>query len=186
MVLLTLAAVPAASSADVSWGNPLQASPTVVKQAPVDSVYWEQKFADGTSAAAPAAGAVRSVTIRGRWAGKGERRIAFQVLRPQRDGSLLVVETSQLFYMPGALGTYKFTPTGMSVQRGDFLGMAQIGGSFLIGASAPAASTNDFTGAGRDMNGNRLRASTVEKGVALLLRVDLVPRYKRRIQPGHH
>jgi hypothetical protein len=174
-VLAVLVSAPAASNADISWGNPLQGSPTVTKEAPVDSVYWARTFADGTSAAAPTAGAVKSVTIRGYWTGTGEHRIAFQVLRPQPDGSLLVVETSQLFEVSGTPGTYVFMPTGMTVQPGDFLGLAIIGGGFVIATSEPGASTNDFTGAGQDMNGSVLRPSTVEKDVALLLQVDLVP-----------
>src|ERR1700676_4597622 len=158
--LLILAGAPAASSADVFWGNSLQASPTVTKEAPADSVYWAKTFADGTSGGAPAAGMVKSVTVRGYWTGKGKPQIAFQVLRRQPDGSVLVVATSQLFELPNTLGSYTFSPAGMTVQAGDFIGIATIGGSFLFAASAPGATTNDFTGHNLDMNGDTLRPTT--------------------------
>jgi hypothetical protein len=173
--LLIIAVAPAASNADVLWGNSLQGSPNVTKEATADSVYWMATFADGTSGAAPTAGTVKSVTVRGYWTGKGKPQIAFQVLRPQPDGSLLVVATSQLFELPNTLGTYTFTPTGMTVQAGDFIGIATIGGSFLFAANAPGATTNDFTGHNLDMNGDSLRPTAVEKDVELLVQVDLVP-----------
>jgi hypothetical protein len=172
---LVLVAAPAASSADTTWGSSLQGPPTAEKQAEVDSVYWAQTLPGGASAAAPSAGAVHSVTIKGYWTGKGSPTILIQVLRPQPDGSLLVVETSQPFTLSGTPGTYTFEPTGMTVQQGDFIGIATIGGSFLFATSATGASTNDFNGHEKDMNGDTVRPTTVETNIELLMQVDLVP-----------
>ncbi len=146
----------------------------MLKSAKEDSVYWTQILANGASAAAPSAGTVKSVTVKGYCSG-GTSTILFQVLRPQPDGSLLVVETSQPFTLPNTPGTYTFEPTGMTVQAGDFIGIATLSGSFLIGTSAPGAATNDFSGHEKDRNGDAIRPTTTEPNVELLLQVDLVP-----------
>jgi hypothetical protein len=173
VALLLLAAAPAVSDADTILGS-LQGSPTVLKTATADSVYWTQTLADGSSGAAPSTGTVKSVTIKGNSTGSMST-ILVQVLRPQPNGSVLVVETSQPFTLPSALGTYTFEPTGMTVQPGDFIGIATLGGSFMFATNATGATTNDFTGHLQDMNGDALKPTSVEPNVALLLQVDLVP-----------
>jgi hypothetical protein len=166
---------PVAASADTIVGSTLSTAPTVTKEATADSVYWMQTLADGSSAAMPVAASVKSITVRGYWTGAGMPQIAFQVLRPQPDGSLLVVATSQLWPLSKEPGTYTFTPAGMTVQPEDFIGLATIGGNFVIGASVAGASTNDFTGHNQDMNGDFIRPTKVESNVELDLQVDLVP-----------
>jgi hypothetical protein len=177
VALLVLAAAPAVSRADTTVGSSLESPATITKEATADSVYWAQTLGDGASAAMPSAGTVKSVTIKGYYdpAGGGYPTIFIQVLRPQPDGSVLVVATSQPFTLPSAPGTYTFEPTGMTVQAGDFIGIATIGGSFTIGTAATGASTNDFTGHNQDMNGDTVKPGTVETNVELLAQVDLVP-----------
>jgi hypothetical protein len=97
------------------------------------------------------------------------------VLRPQPGGSVLVVATSQPFTLSSMPGTYTFNPTGMTVQQGDFIGIATIGGGFQFATGAAGATTNDFTGHLQDLNGDTVRPTSVENNVELLLQVDLVP-----------
>jgi hypothetical protein len=157
-----------------TWGSSLASPANVVKTATVDSVYWAAAFANGASATAPFSGDVRSVTVKGRWTGSGSATILFQVLRPQPDGSVKVIATSQPFTMPSTSGTYTFYPTAMSVQQGDYIGLATIGGSFEIASSVPGSKTNDFSGHEQDNNGAIIKPTTVESDVELLLAVDLV------------
>jgi hypothetical protein len=173
--LASAAVSPAASAADVVFGSSLEGTPNVTKRAPVDSVYWAQALAGGASGAVPTAGTVRSVTIKGYSMTSGLRTIFIQVLRPQPDGSLLVAETSQPFELPETPGNHTFEPTNMTAQAGDFIGVATTGGDFLIGTDAPGAITNDFSGHGKDMNGDFVRTKEEETAVELLLQVDLVP-----------
>jgi hypothetical protein len=78
----------------------------------------------------PSAGTVKSVTIKGYYTGGGYPTIFIQVLRPQPGGSVLVVGTSQPFTLPSTPGTYTFEPTGLTVQAGDYIGVATIGGNY--------------------------------------------------------
>jgi hypothetical protein len=171
--LSILAAAPAVGSADETIGSSLQSEPTVTKEATQDSVYWEEKLPGGASAAVKTAGTVRSVTIRGYWNGKGIATIHIQVLRPQSDGSLLVVETSAPFEMPATPGQHTFYPENMTAQPGDFIGIATEGGGFVIGANAAGAVTNDFEGHEKDMNGDEVRPTKVEENVELVTQIDI-------------
>lgn len=160
---------------DMTFGSSLAGSPTVTKTATADSVYWAKIVSGGGSPSAQADGQVKSVTVKGNAVSSAHQTIFFQVLRPQPDGSFLVVATSQPFTLPTAPGTHTFTPTGMSVMKGDFIGLATIGGDFQIAASVSGSSTNDFTGHNQDMNGDSIKPTVVEANVELLVQVDLVP-----------
>lgn len=171
--LAVLALAPPAGSADELVGSTLVSEPTVTKEATQDSVYWEEKLPGGANAAVKTAGTVRSVTVKGYWNGKGIATIHIQVLRPQADGKLLVVETSAPFEMPTTPGEHTFSPENMTVQPGDFIGIATEGGGFVIGASAAGALTNDFEGHEKDMNGDEVSPTKVEENVELVTQTDI-------------
>jgi hypothetical protein len=175
--LASLALMTGVSQADTIFGSSLSAAATTVKAAAVDSVYWAQSIAGGNSPSAPSGGKVESVTVKGRWTGVGLPTILFQVLRPQPDGSVKVIATSQPFTLPMTSGTYPFKPENMYVQKGDFIGLATIGGGFEIAGSVSGSATNDFSGHNEDMNGAVIPPSrvVVEKDVELLVQVDLKP-----------
>ncbi len=169
-------ALPATGGADVISGSPLTGEPTIEKANTVDSVYWLANEAGGGSAAMTVAGVVHAVTIKGYAKSKEPllRKIFIQVLRPQPGGGLLVVETSQPFELPTAPGTYTFEPTNMTVQPGDFIGIATLGGEFMFATPSTGAVTNDFSGHEKDMNGDTVTPTKVETNVELLAKVDVV------------
>lgn len=175
LAIVVLGVMAPVAHADVINGSSLTGEPNVEKASLVDSVYWLEKLPDGTSAAMTVAGTVRSVTIKGyaRLEVSVARKILIQVLRPQPDGSLLIVETSQAWELPNIAGLYAFAPTNMTVQPGDFIGIATLGGAFNFATSAPGAVTNDFSGHEKDMNGDSIRPTKVESGVELLAKVDV-------------
>jgi hypothetical protein len=175
VIVLFLAAAPAVARADTIVGSSLAGPPTITKSATVDSVYWAALLGNNVNPAMPSAGTVKSVTIRGYYAGGGYPTIFIQVLRPEPDGSVVVVATSQPFTLSSTPGTYTFQPTNMIVQAGDFIGIATIGGNFVIGTAATGALTNDFSGHNQDMNGDSLKTTATEPNVELLVQVDLVP-----------
>src|SRR5205807_1408423 len=71
---------------------------------------------------------------------------------------------------------YTFTPTNMTVMKGDYIGLATVGGGFKIAAGDQFGSdTYDFTGHAQDMNGATIRPTVTEASVQLLLQVDLAP-----------
>jgi hypothetical protein len=174
-------ALAAPAGADVISGSPLTGEPTVEKSSTVDTVYWLQTLPDGSSAAMASGGTVQSVTIKGYAKSKEKllQTILIQVLRPQPDGKLLVVETSQPFPMPTEPGTHVFVPTNMTVQAGDFIGIATLGGAFMFATEAKGAVTNDFSGHEKDMNGDEVSPTKVETNVELLAKVDLVSQYEK-------
>lgn len=168
-------ALTVASEADTLWGSALTGAANVVKQASADSVYWASAFADGSSATAPSAGQVKAVTVKGHWVSGAYPKVFVQVLRPQPDGSVQVVATSQPFTMPSAEGMYTFEPENMFVQQGDYIGLATIGGEIAIASAVTGSTTQDFTGHNQDMNGSIIRPTATESNTELLLRADLVP-----------
>jgi hypothetical protein len=172
---VTLTALTVASATDTPWGSTLTGAANVVKNAEADSVYWASAFADGSSATAPSAGQVKSVTVKGHWVAGAYPKVFIQVLRPQPDGSVQVVATSQPFTMPSVDGTYTFEPENMFVQQGDYLGLATLGGEIAIASAVSGSTTLDFTGHNQDMNGSIIRPTATESNTELLLRVDLVP-----------
>jgi hypothetical protein len=174
--LVVVLVASATSGADVIGGSSLAGEPTIEKANTVDTVYWLANVGGGGSAAMTVAGTVRSVTIKGYAKSKEPllRKIFIQVLRPQPDGSLLIVETSQPFELPTTPGTYTFEPTNMTVQPGDFIGIATVGGEFMFATPATGAVTNDFSGHEKDMNGDTVRPTKVETNVELLGKVDVV------------
>lgn len=175
LVALAVGLTVASGAADTLWGSTLTGAANVVKKAEADSVYWASAFADGSSATAPAAGQVRSVTVKGHWVAGAYPKVFVQVLRPQPDGSVQVVATSQPFTMPSADGTYTFEPENMFVQQGDYLGLATLGGEIAIASNVSGSTTLDFTGHNQDMNGSIIRPTATESNTELLLRADLVP-----------
>jgi hypothetical protein len=157
--------------ADVSKGDP-----NTIAHALVDFALWlAQQAAQqsahsasaapraaGLSASAPVDGKVTQVQVRGYFvsgscpSGQPDstcQTIHFQDLRPQSNGSVQVISTTQAFTLPTSPGTYAFSPTNFCVKTGDYVGLATPGGSFQVLLSASGATTNQFEGHGMDTNG---------------------------------
>jgi hypothetical protein len=164
-LVLTLCAAlapTAEASHTISWGSSLRTAPTRALSAPVDAAYWQQ-------AVAPQAGQVIAVTLWGRVA-SGEATVLFQDLRPAGGGRLRVISTTQPFTLSGGVAKRTFKPVNFFIRRGDHVGLATIGGSYEVFATAPGISTEGFVGAGRDMNGGQF-AGTAHPGLELLQRM---------------
>jgi hypothetical protein len=157
-----LAAPTASAAKTIAWGSPLGAPPTRTLSAPVDAAYWQP-------AVAPRAGQIVTVTLWGRVV-SGQPIVLFQDLRPIGGGRLKVISTTQPFKLTGTSAKRTFRPINFFVHKGDHVGLATIGGSYQVFATAPSAATNGFVGAGGDMNGSQFSA-TPHAGLELLQRM---------------
>lgn len=162
VLALALLAPDARAARTISWGSSLASPPARSLSAPVDAAYWQP-------AIAPKAGQVVAVTLWGRVV-SGQPVVLFQDLRPLGGGRLKVISTTQPFKLTGTIARHTFKPVNFFVQRGDHVGLATIGGSYEVFASAPSASTFGFVGAGNDMNGSSF-AGTPHRGYELLQRM---------------
>ena len=160
----------------VSFGSDLSEDPKDFGHATVDFVLWLLGDTSGAgSSEAPVSGLVTEVAVRGNYVpghcpvspeSVCEDNLHFQDLRPQPNGNVEVMSTSQAFRLEPEPGTYTFMPTGMSVQRGDFIGLATPGGEWKVlvprGESTPRCSraTNSTTTAISSSPTRRSRASS--------------------------
>ncbi|TMK39862.1 MAG: hypothetical protein E6G56_09470 [Actinobacteria bacterium] len=168
-----------AGPATITWGSDLSAAPDHALAAGVDTVYWSTRSAH-VRVRAPRKGQVTMVTVRGssvagacarlRCSARYERTILFQDLRPARGGRLRVVATSQPFELPATDASYSFTPMNFFVKKGDYVGMAILGGAFKVFATVSGSSVGRFTGAGHDRNGARVHGGSLGH-TELLLKV---------------
>ncbi len=133
------------------------------------------------SGAVPANGQVTKVEVRGYYLGGCpaaeevcEKNVHFQDLRPLPGGALEVISTTQAFTLPKQPGTYTFEPTNFLVQKGDYVGLATVGGRFELLVKAPGATADVFVKDKGDMNGAHL-AGTKKTGEQLNMRVTLEP-----------
>lgn len=155
-------AAPAQAAHTISWGSPLRTPPTRTLSAPVDAAYWQP-------AVAPRAGQIVAVALWGRVV-TGQPVVLFQDLRPTGGGALKVISTTQPFQLTGTSAKRTFRPVNFFVHKGDHVGLATIGGSYEVFAASPGAMTNDFVGAGGDMNGSQF-SGRAHGGVELLQRM---------------
>lgn len=161
-LVLALLAPEARAGGTISWGSRLASPPARSLGAPVDTAYWQPLVA-------PKAGQIVTVTLWGRVV-SGEPVVLFQDLRPLGGGQLKVISTTQPFKLTGVAAKRSFKPINFFVHKGDHVGLATIGGSYEVFASAPSASTFAFTGAGHDMNGDSF-GGTSHRGYELLQRM---------------
>jgi len=135
------------------------------------------------SGAVPQNGQVVKVEVRGSFGGGCpvkpesvcEDNLHFQDLRPQPDGKLKIESTTQAFTLPSMPGTYTYEPTNFFVQKGDFIGLASVGGRFNVLIKAPGAQVGTFVGHNKDMNGDEVSATKTHAGAELNMRVTLKP-----------
>jgi len=145
---------------------------------------WSAHVASASSQGVPRNGQVTKVEVRGYYVGGCpvaeevcEQNLHFQDLRPLPDGELEVISTTQAFTLPKSPGTYSFEPTNFFVQKGDYIGLATVGGEFMVLVKDAAASTEAFEGNDQDMNGDKLGAAKTKSasGEELNMRVTLKP-----------
>jgi hypothetical protein len=192
-----------AEAQDIIFGAELNDDPELAEEAEDDYVLWQEieelfsgpatdsllapaparrAHAAGTrSGAVPANGQVTKVEVRGYYLGGChaaeevcEKNLHFQDLRPLPNGELEVIGTTQAFTLPKQPGTYTFEPTNFFVQKGDYVGLATVGGKFEVLVKAPGATTNVFVKDKGDDNGDHV-TGTKKTGEELNMRVTLQP-----------
>jgi hypothetical protein len=167
-------------AADVSyWLSKLAASLRAhTAQAPSNYV---------ASATAPADGTITQITLRG-YAISGDmpgpggsEPIRFSVARPQPNGQLQVITTTNPpFTLPGTDGTYTYSMSQVSfpcckVKKGDVIALDARGGEFAVFASIPGSVTDSFSMAGDTQSAGYLWTGTPHQDVELLMQVTEQP-----------
>jgi hypothetical protein len=175
----------------VNFGSNLAQDSTTTVGVPFDYALWLASQATGVadSVTAPADGQVTQVAVRGNYVPGGCaatpdstcQTILFQDLRPQPDGKVKVMSTTQPFMLPATPGTYNFAPTNFFVKKGDYVALASIGGRLnVLAAAAPlgaqaGAVTDMFQGGGQDMNGSVFMSNNTQNGQLLNTQMTLKP-----------
>jgi hypothetical protein len=141
--------------------------------------------ASAAYASVPANGQVTKVTVRGYYVPGScpsklpdstcADNVHFQDLHPLPSGKLEVHSTTQAFTLGSVPGTYSFEPTNFFVQKGDYIGLATVGGKFFVLVSAAGAQTGMFQGHNQDMNGAEVTSNNTQTGEELNMRVTLQP-----------
>jgi hypothetical protein len=181
----------------VEFGSDLSKDPETIARATVDFVLWAVQQATASASrlgafaasasgpAVPAAGQVTKVTVRGSYVLNScpvkpdsvcQENVHFQDLRPQSNGELKIISTTQAFTLPSTPGTYSFEPTNFFVEAGDYVGLATVGGEFRLLVPATGAQTDMFQGHEKDMNGDLITSNNTLGGQELDMRVTLQPK----------
>ena len=139
------------------------------------------------SATVPVDGTITSITVKG-YAISGDRPgpggsepIRFSVARPQPNGQLQVITTTNPpFTLPGTPGTYTFPMSQVSfkccrVKAGDYISLDARGGEFAVFASVPGSETDVFSMAGLTQNPGYMWIGTPHQDVELLMQVTEQP-----------
>src|SRR4051794_15687310 len=106
LTAITALALPGAAHAfQDTIGSNLQSAATVSETWPEHSAFWATRYAEGTPLVAPSKGQAIIIRLKGMamaapGAPEPEKRIRFQVLRPQPNGTSNVVFTSENFQIP--------------------------------------------------------------------------------------
>ena len=135
------------------------------------------------SATAPADGTVTRITLKG-YAVSGDmpgpggsEPIRFSVVRPQPDGRLVVITTTNPpFALPGTSGTYTYDMSTVSfacckVKKGDVVTLDARGGRFAVFGRVPGSVTDTFSMAGPTFDAGATWTPTHHPDVELLMRV---------------
>ena len=168
-----------------AFGSNLTQDSTTIARSSVSYALWLAGQATGVaeSIAAPADGKVTQVAVRGNYVPGGCaatpdstcQTILFQDLRPQPDGSVQVISTTQPFMLSTTPGTYTFMPTNFFVKKGDYVALASIGGDLNVLVPATGAVTDMFQGNNGDMNGSKLTSNNTQNGQVLNMQMTLQP-----------
>ncbi|MEY2443268.1 MAG: hypothetical protein QOJ46_2694 [bacterium] len=199
--LAGLALVPATGlAAQVTFGSDLSAPANISQARQADTAYWQTTFADGHSPVAPGNGQITSFRLKGIALANpvpgvigGETMFHLQALKPQPDGTFLVLRTSGAFFVapkgtdPQTITTYN--PINFCIETGEVLVFNTVGGwdgivnqsgpypsgtPLQIFSRIPNSAVSEFEGANQTNNGNYLTASTAKtSGTELLMQMTL-------------
>lgn len=188
---VAIALVPGSASARViTFGSDLSAPASVAETHQADTSFWSPTVKDRSNAL-PADGQITKIRLKGtaveRSGGPApENQIHFQVIRPQPDGSLTVILSSDPKYLPytgDANQINTFQPDGyMCVKKGDFVSFNDNGGwvpnvyqdgvPFRVFGNVASSTTNQFTANNGTGIGANFRGSS-KRGEELLMQMQL-------------
>ncbi len=179
----TIALAPAASLADDYLGSKLDQPATVTQMFQTDTTFWQTALTSATgpalAARVPESGQILQFHLRGYAAGNhGAQPIHFQVLRPQPNGTLKIIATSQPFVLPAQDGVWPYNPINFCVKAGDYLGFSTEGGfnpqsapmgvPFQVFAPTSGSATAYFTKNEGVMNGAVLTPTMLSNSELLM------------------
>jgi hypothetical protein len=182
---------PAAASARViTFGSDLSAPATVAETHQADTSFWSPTV-KGSSNTVPAAGQITKIRLKGtaveRAGGPApQNQIHFQVLRPQPDGTVTVILSSDPKYVPYAGDPNQvssYSPDGyMCVNKGDYVSFNDNGGwvpsiyqdgvPFRVFGNVSSSTTDQFTKDNGTGIGGNFRGSP-RRGQELLMQMQL-------------
>jgi hypothetical protein len=186
-----LLVVPAVASARlITFGSDLSAPATLAETHQADTSFWSPTV-KGSSNMVPAAGQITRIRLKGaaveRSGGPApQNQIHFQVLRPQPDGTVTVILSSDPKYLPysgdpNQINSY--SPAGyMCVEKGDYVSFNDNGGwvpsvyqdgvPFRVFGSVSSSTTDQFTKDNGTGIGGNFRGSP-KHGQELLMQMQL-------------
>lgn len=187
-VLLQGGAAGDAAARAVKVGSALKAPATVARAKPVDSAYWPARRASGPRIDVPFKGQATTIRMKGGVVATPGHKpfdlLHFQVLR-KVGAKWRVMVTSEDFTAPLLSGPDQissYTSAYLCVRKGDRIALSNAGGfgdgypdgvPFETFGKVRGAATNAFTGAGRNMNGSRMRPRRL-RGTELLVQATVV------------
>ena len=173
---LAALALPAAAEAKkIPFGSSLKATPNHTEYAGVDTAYWSTNLPGTRRSKVPAKGKIGTIKVKGNVTSNGPNLVHFQILRPIGNGHVKVILTSGNNYIPrGGSKNHvsTFHPINLCAHQGDYVALSTVGGQthFQVFSNVMGSTTNVFTGAGRDNNGDTFKG-TKRRGVELLMRM---------------
>ena len=176
--LLALAALPAVAHAGhTGFGSSLTATPNRIEQQNVDTAFWHSNLPGTRKFKVPAKGKVGTIKLKGNIIGNGNPNIIhFQILRPIGNGRVQVKLTSGNNQLPRGGDKNRITtyhPINLCAHKGDFVALSTVGGpKFQVFSNVMGSTTNVFTGAGGDNNGDTFKGNK-HQGEELLMRMVL-------------
>ena len=163
-------ALPAAGHAAITtFGSDLKAPADLTRDRGEDTAYWSTALANGTSPKVPADGQIRVIRVKGMSIKPSgatddpDTRIHFQTLRPRSDGTMEVILTTQMFWMPftgDANQVTTFHPDGLCAQKGDYISFNTVGG-FNPGGGYPAGTPHRIF---HSVAGSKTRQYSADQG----------------------
>jgi hypothetical protein len=201
LALVGLALAPATGlAAQMTFGSDLTAPANITQARQADTAYWQTAFGDAHGPTAPGNGQITSFRLKGIALANptpgvigGETMFHLQALKPQPDGTFLILRTSGAFFVPPkgtdpqTITTYN--PINFCIETGEVLVFNTVGGwDGIVNQSGPYPSgtplqifsripnsvVSEFEGANQTNNGNVLTANTAKtSGTELLMQMTL-------------
>jgi hypothetical protein len=153
-VACALYAAPA-SAGTVTFGSDLSASTSanLAETHGADSAFWLTALGNSGTVRVPADGQIAIIKLKGIAQSSGiappRNDVRFQTLRPQADGSVTAILTSQTFYVPvggdpNQVSTYH--PENLCAKAGDYIAFNNVGGFDPSGGYANGVAFQVFGG----------------------------------------